>query len=197
MDFISSVKNDKDLGLSKMKSYIMGGSAGGCVAVHAAHKNPDLCNGLILLAPMLSLEKVGSKGLNYYLKPLAPFFSWLLPYTPLAATNKNVMFPEIQEFYDKDPACWHGNTRIRVACEFLYATQWVVKEMKKMSFPFLCIHSSDDTMCDLEGSKQLHAHSKATDKTLDIVSNMWHVLVHEPGCNQILEKVLEWLNERL
>lgn len=196
VEFLNGVKVGNDRRFANLPTFLVGGSAGGCAAVHIAHKHPDICDGVVLLAPMLSLEKISSKGINYYLRPLAEAISYWLPTMQLAATNKNEMFPDIQSHYDMDPGCWHGSTRIRVAAEFIKASEWVMREMDKMSFPFLCIHSKDDTLCDLDGSKTLERKSISQDKTLKIVKDMWHVLVAEPGWEAILETVLEWVDKR-
>lgn len=194
--FAMSVKGMEDVRYGNLPMFVLGGSAGGCAAVHLVHRHPGVVDGVILLAPMLSLEKVTSRGINRIIKPLAGFLSWLLPLAPFAATGKNEMFPDVQEYHDQDPACWHTPTRLRIAHEFLKATEWVVREMGNMDFPFLCIHSKDDTMCDLEGSKQLFDRSKAKDKKLEVVKDMWHILVHEPGWERILGLVISWLNDR-
>lgn len=48
--------------------FIMGESMGGGLSTHIVLENPDMFQGCILLAPMLSLEKVSSKGINPYLR---------------------------------------------------------------------------------------------------------------------------------
>ena len=54
------------------------------------------CRGAVLLAPMLSLEKVSRKGLNPYIRPLASPLSWLAPTAAIVATEKNTLYPHIQ-----------------------------------------------------------------------------------------------------
>ncbi len=57
--------------------------------------------GLVLLAPMLSLERLSKKGANKVLRPVADVLSWLAPTAPLVATERNTMYPELQECWDK------------------------------------------------------------------------------------------------
>ena len=54
------------------------------------------CRGASLLAPMLSLEKVSRKGINPYIRPIANLLSWLAPTAAIVATEKNVLYPDIQ-----------------------------------------------------------------------------------------------------
>lgn len=62
------VREGKDAAFAGLPVFAMGTSLGGCIASHAALREPDLFAGLILIAPMLSLEKVARSGLNPYLR---------------------------------------------------------------------------------------------------------------------------------
>lgn len=81
---------------SSVPLFISGISLGGCIAYTAALRHPSLYSGAILLAPMLSLEKVSRKGLNPYLRPLATILSYIVPTAAIVATDKNVLYPDIQ-----------------------------------------------------------------------------------------------------
>lgn len=64
----SNVRDSDQPAFAGQRLFLMGISMGGCVAAHAALKRPDLFSGAVLLAPMLSLEKVAKAGLNPYLR---------------------------------------------------------------------------------------------------------------------------------
>lgn len=60
-----------------------------------------LLSGIILLAPMLSLEKISKKGLNPYLKPVGSLLSAIAPTLPCAKVCVEVfvwVFKELQGF---------------------------------------------------------------------------------------------------
>ncbi len=57
---------------------------------------PCFCRGTVLMAPMLSLEKVSRKGINPLIRPLATLLSWLVPTAAIVATERNVLYPDIQ-----------------------------------------------------------------------------------------------------
>lgn len=59
---------------------------------------PPCCprRGTVLMAPMLSLEKVSRKGLNPYLRPIANLLSKLVPTAAIVATERNTLYPNIQ-----------------------------------------------------------------------------------------------------
>lgn len=178
------------------KIFIAGISLGGCIALHCVLKRKDLFNGMVLLAPMLSLERVSRKGLNPYLRPIGRFLSWCTPTLALLATDKNTVHPEIQTLWDADPLVSHMNTRVRNADEYLRVTAQVMTQLNRVDWPFLVFHSEVDTMCDPDGSKLLYTTSTSKDKTLRLVNSMWHVLVKEPGNDTVCRDIIDWLLER-
>ena len=57
-------------------------------------------SGVALLAPMLSLEKVASKGMNKVLRPLGLIINAIAPKLELVATPKSPFFPDLQLKFD-------------------------------------------------------------------------------------------------
>eukprot|EP00210_Caulerpa_lentillifera_P001551 g1489.t1 len=181
---------------SNLPMAIMGESLGGCIAVQCIHQQEDLFLGAVLLAPMLSLEKVSKAGLNPYLRPLASLISAVIPTAPVVKLTKNLKFPEVQDLFDRDPHCFHGLTRARLGAEFLRATERTLQEMPKMKFPFLIFHSREDDLTDFEGSWKLMELSSSSDKHLEEVNDRWHFLLKEPGFESIECKAFDWIIQR-
>ena len=48
----------------------------------------------------LSLEN-GKTHFSKHCRPLSGFLSWLVPSAKIVKTEKNILFPEIQAFFDK------------------------------------------------------------------------------------------------
>jgi acylglycerol lipase len=140
--------------------FVGGVSMGGCISFYAAQRRPDVFRGMVLLAPMLSLERVSRKGLNPYLKPLANVASWLVPTAAILATDKNTVYPEIQKLWDGDPLVSHIKTRIRNGHEYMRVTSSALKLIPMVETDFIIFHSECDTMCDPDGSKALFLKSK-------------------------------------
>lgn len=59
-----------------------------------------------------------------------------------------------------DPLCWHGATRARNATEYLLATGACLAAMPEYAFAFIVFHGADDTLCDVDGSRQLYERAK-------------------------------------
>ena len=88
------------------------------------------------------------------------------------------------------------NTRVRNANEYLCATERVTARLGTLQKPFIVFHSENDTMCDADGSKQLYAEAQSDDKTIRFVNSMWHVLVKEPGNEEVLQTLVQWILDR-
>ena len=177
----------------RVKMFIAGISLGGCIALNCVLRDKELFNGMILLAPMLSLERVTRKFPNGYLLPLAGLVSYLMPSLAIVATDKNNVHPDIQELWDEDPLTMHISTRVRNAYEYINACSRTMAQLEDIDIPFLVFHSEIDTMCDPDGSKALYMKSSAKDKALRLVNSMWHVLVKEEGNREILKEIAEWI----
>lgn len=98
---IRTVSESSDIPkFSGLPMMVLGISLGGCIAVNCIHQRGDLFQGAVLLAPMLSLEKISKKGLNPYLRPVASLISSLFPTATIVQLQKNVKFPDIQDSFD-------------------------------------------------------------------------------------------------
>lgn len=179
--------------------FLQGASMGGCIATRVAMKEKGLFRGVVLLAPMLSLAKVEAKLINRLLKPLSFILNNLAPTLAVVDSAKNTMHPEMQAIFDADPVCKHGPTRVRNAVEYLRVTHELMDSggLEAVDFPFLCFHSENDTMVDCDGSKALMVRSRSKDKTLRLVNHMWHVIMKEPGSDEVKEEILAWFDARI
>ncbi|KAI7841419.1 hypothetical protein COHA_004814 [Chlorella ohadii] len=180
--------------------FVGGISLGGCIAFNAAladkEEGSGLFRGAVLLAPMLSLEKVSRKGINPYMRPLAQLLGKLAPTAAVVATERNTLFPSIQAQWDADPLACHINTRVRNASEYLRITARSMQRLGEVDFPFIVFHSENDTMVDVDGSKALYLRAQSKDKTLRLINSFWHILVREPGNEKINAAISDWLLER-
>lgn len=209
-DALLLVEKSTGLGLGGFEAarpkFLQATSLGGAIALHAAMRRPDLFAGVVMMAPMLSLEKMGQKLVNRILRPFAALLNALSPTLAIVDAEKNAMHPEIQCLFESDPACYHGKTRVRSAYEYLRVTESLWGgggappgggRMAEVTVPFLIFHSENDTMCDVDGSKRCLEMASSKDKTLTLVNDMWHVLSKEPGSDDILQQILAWYGGRV
>ena len=120
LDFVRLVKAQQCEKGEELPVFLLGESLGGGIAVRCATLDPDVCSGLVLTAPMLTLEKLARKGCNPYLRPFASLLSRITPGAQMAAVERNTKFPLRQLEMDRDPENYSGKgklTRVRVAAE--------------------------------------------------------------------------------
>lgn len=146
----------------------LGLSMGGGVVTRAAQLRPPSASpleGLVLLAPMISLTKVRQE---YFFKPLGlrnqhlygvmHQLSALFPTLPLAKRAINTVHPHMEEELVNEPTNWTQPFRIRVATECTIITEAFMEEggeasLEHVKVPnLLAIHSKVDTFVEPLGS---------------------------------------------
>ncbi len=202
-EFVDCLPELGGAAFSSLPIVVFGVSMGGCITVKLLQQNYEPAQGAspfkgaCLFAPMLSLERVSKQGLNPYLKPLISVVNKLSPTLRLAKTPKNVMFPKLQDEFEGDGLNDQGYTRVRVANEYLKATDQVLGSMKKITFPFITFHSDDDTFVDPEGSRRLYREAASENKEYVKADGMWHLLLHEENNRALLERTTKWMEDLL
>eukprot|EP00195_Chlamydomonas_chlamydogama_P011928 CAMPEP_0202891528 /NCGR_PEP_ID=MMETSP1392-20130828/1568_1 /ASSEMBLY_ACC=CAM_ASM_000868 /TAXON_ID=225041 /ORGANISM="Chlamydomonas chlamydogama, Strain SAG 11-48b" /LENGTH=345 /DNA_ID=CAMNT_0049575309 /DNA_START=200 /DNA_END=1237 /DNA_ORIENTATION=+ len=179
--------------------YLCGYSMGGNVAARAAQLAKQVqYKGVVLLAPMLQLHGTPWAKWNPIVKALAEVVNTLVPTLAVAshdATNQNP-FTEVTAAYHADPCSDDSPIQVRTGIEYMKACDRVMAGAADMEHPLLVFHSMKDLEVDPEGSKQFIQLVKSTDKTFVSVDHMFHALMKEPGTEEVLQKVVEWLSER-
>lgn len=193
--FLETLRKMQDEGEQK-PLFLVGTSMGGCLATLTVHARPELVQGVCLLCPMLSLEKQKKSFPNNVLLPLSRVFDVLTPKAKLGKIGKNVKFPALQEEFEVDELTYEENPRVHVAMEYVRATSFLVKEMPNIRFPFIIFQSAEDTFVDKGGSEEMYAKASSTDKTLRMLEDRCHFLVHEPNNEEVLAEMIDWLVER-
>lgn len=168
--------------------FLLGHSMGGCVSLHAAMKSA-MFDGVILLAPMISLEKVSKKGLNPYIRPLSALLSIVCPSASIVAASSS-------RDTERHPLGYYEKTRIRNAVEYLRATEKLRRQMKDIDVPMLTFHSRNDAMTDADGSVELYIEARSFDKDLYFIDDFGHDIVREDDNEHVLKAIIEWILKR-
>jgi len=178
--------------------FVVGESLGGGVAFRAAQLDGQMFSGLVLLAPMLSVERLAAQPINKVIRPIGSFFSRVLPRARIVHMPPSQKFPHLSSEFKADPLTDPKSNwvRARTAAEILEFCQNATRSCSQIVTPLLTMHSQDDTCVDPESSEILCRDAQTTDKTFLRVDNMWHALLHEPGADEVISKILEWVKER-
>ena len=87
-----------------------------------------------------------------------------------------------------------GHTRVRLASEYLRVTSYIMRNLKRITLPFVTFHSDGDTMVDPDGSRKLCDQASSEIKEYENCPGSWHILIHEPGNERTLEKTISFLD---
>jgi len=173
---------------------------GGGVCVGAAIKGPELIKGLVLGAPMVSVEQVKKEGLNPLLINVAPP---LLRRCAFIARWRIVAFkknePLLQKTFEEDPLTESSSMMLAgpaFAC-LLYCNELVTR-LQELSVPFLTLHSKEDEFVDFESSTTLVERSASNDKTLlEAPEGTGHAIFSEAVSRAWAQHaIVEWLQKR-
>mmetsp|Transcript_3605 Transcript_3605/g.4162 ORF Transcript_3605/g.4162 Transcript_3605/m.4162 type:complete len:237 (-) Transcript_3605:189-899(-) len=182
---------------TKLPTYILGQSLGGCVSTHAAIKLGKECPGVILFAPMLSLEE--NKKNNRLVLALLPIVNWIMPWLQVGTPAENPHYPEMKEKFHEHELSYSGLLRARLGVEFLKAVDEARENAHKIECPALFLHSKRDTMCEPDGSVYVHERISSEKKKLVLFSadedDLWHALTVEPDNHKVFAHVAEFLQE--
>ena len=203
----------EEVALKDLPVFLFGLSMGGATAIRLSEEASSLFAGMVLFAPMISLEKVREQPIFHCIKnrtvePLIGVLSRLFPTKPLAKLTPNTMFPMMQAEYANDPLCHNADTRILVAKNMIDTTARFMAPngFDRVTVPFAVYHSVHDTLTDLEGTEALYGRTKNVregDKSffrvgigLDVDVKLWHNLLREPGAETVMTHAMEWIEKR-
>jgi alpha-beta hydrolase superfamily lysophospholipase len=182
----------------KTKVFLFGKSMGGPTVLMAAMQHPEMFDGVIGAAPAIVINP---KLATPFWRTLAGAFSDWVPKLPVKQGYPPEYIsrdPEVVSRFEEDPYCYHGRIRVRFAYELLQATDWVqanASDAKAVSWPFLLLQGTSDKVTIPEGSKFFFDNApENADKTLKLYEGSYHNLLQDPGGDQVVADILEWLN---
>ncbi|CAD2085505.1 lysophospholipase, putative [Plasmodium vinckei lentum] len=157
--------------------------------------------GCISLSGMLGLTIVGQPGsfiFKYIYIPVTKLMSYFAPYKKTIAEfpYKTSQFIDNVFKYDK------FRTNDGITYKYLHE---IIKTMGKLfdnaknmpkDVPLLLVHSKDDGICNYKGSQSYFDKIDVPGKELYIVEGLNHSTTLESGNEDVLKKVMDWINSR-
>eukprot|EP01047_Picozoa_sp_COSAG01_P025752 COSAG01_NODE_1638_length_9653_cov_230.802282_11_plen_408_part_00 len=190
-------------GAPPLKLFIQGVSMGGGVCATLALTHPDLMDGMILEAPMLTVsDDIKPPWLVQML-----FKHCIVRMCPLwpAAPTKDILDrcwtdPKILEVVranrKKQGLGYAFKPRLRTAMSLGFqCTDWLGPRLRNVNVPFFVMHGAADEVTDPASSRQLFDQAITTDKTLRIVPGARHgdCLMQEA----MYDQVGAWIGQRV
>ncbi|SOV83855.1 lysophospholipase, putative [Plasmodium reichenowi] len=185
--------------------YIMGLSMGGNIVLRALEllekelpsKKYMNIKGCISLSGMIMFEKLSSvnsikfKGLYDIMKFLANHF----PKNRLFKKFKFSKHPYINDLIYYDKLRYPKWITGQFAFQIFKAVENLREDINYMpkNIPLLFVHSKNDSVCSFEGAVKFFDDLDTSNKEFYPLDIMEHMLPMEPGNEQLLGKILDWI----
>ena len=175
--------------------FAMGLSMGGTLCVMAALLRPDLIKGMVLFAPGLSV----SPDFEPFLQKIVRCLNFcccaclkLTDFDPnLLTRNKDYV-----SFIMDNPDNYNGKMNVRSAYAMLEGFEHIHARLRNVSTPVIAFQGGADKIVSAEETKNFISNCAASDKEFVFYDDMYHETYHEPEIQEILEKAVQWVNER-
>ncbi|XP_077547237.1 monoglyceride lipase-like isoform X1 [Haemaphysalis longicornis] len=177
--------------------FLFGHSMGGLLVAMAAEKRPKDFAGLILMAPLLAVDKEQGTWIKM---TAARVLGRVVPNLPIGNLDLSLVSqdPETVNWMTNDPLRYHGSVRIGWAAAILNALEDLQAKMDAVEVPFLIQHGSADKLCDLAGSEDFFKKAPSKDKSMKVYKESYHNLLTEPRGvgSQVLQDIADWYTAR-
>jgi alpha-beta hydrolase superfamily lysophospholipase len=178
----------------ELKTFLIGHSLGGLVALDYAEKHGSKLSGLVATAPLLRLKMQvppWKAAVGRMLSGLTPTFSMKTGLDPNLLSHDQ----EIVRNYVNDPLV-HGVASARFFTELLHAEEETIRDATKLTLPCLIMQGSGDGIVDPAATEDFFKGVASADKTLKIYEGLYHEVLNEPEKENILKEISAWLSAR-
>mmetsp|Transcript_34650 Transcript_34650/g.69312 ORF Transcript_34650/g.69312 Transcript_34650/m.69312 type:complete len:356 (-) Transcript_34650:89-1156(-) len=191
-----------------LQLYGHGESLGGGLLTTLCIKEPQLLDGVVLIAPMVVIapEMLPPPPVLWLFEHVV---SRLLP-TAKIAPNKDIgavawSDPAQRAIVSDNALGMHGDQlRVRSAHSMVAACRWMEERLGLVRTPLLIVHAANDKVTDSAISQRLYAEAATAeeDKRINLIDNDWHADLVSGGPSQrelmasVLRGVIDWLQLR-
>ncbi|MCY1075957.1 alpha/beta hydrolase [Archangium lansingense] len=171
--------------------FAYGHSMGGLITLDYVLRHPEGLSGTIISGPPFESVGVATPLLVLSARVLSliwPVFALEVPLEPEALCRD----PAVVSHYLKDPLV-HRKASARWAVEAIEANVWVKDHAAELRLPLLLLHGEEDRINTAAGSRQFFESVSFPDKKLHLVPGGYHEPHNDPGYEQVLQQVEEFL----
>ena len=184
---------------NKLPLFFVGSSMGGAIALTVADSLPEgSVNGVIMLAPMLSLKVGSSARAALSIVRSLPLIS-SLPLIPHSATDSTKQYRDAERRAECDRNTMTNKSGLRPISAYtcIEITEQIQERFARIKVPFLCMVAEEDVVVDNTKVDELMKLAPSEDKTLNKYAAL-HGLLCEPAplLGIIEDDLIQWLNKR-
>lgn len=182
-------------GAPPLPVFAFGHSLGGLITAASVARDPRGLSGVILSSPALLI----GEDHPAWLRALAPVLARVAPAAPVTALDTGNLSRLTDELsaYRADPQVYQGKVPARTAASMLRLSGELWANYPRWTLPTLVLHGSADRVTDPAGSRRFVEAIPAADKTLHLIEGGYHELLNDEPREQVLGRVLAWLERRL
>lgn len=184
-------------------NFVMGESLGGAVALYAALKDQNLCDGIITSAagykPNPKLLGIRAPGfITSFGMTMAQLGASVTPSMPVVESDTGIrMVVEDEAVEDQllqDPYVAHGWLPAIYASTLADATDFIEPNLSQLDKPILLLHGERDMLVPLSSSREIYNGVASTNKTLRVYDSP-HTVLLESARDQAVGDVIEFLDK--
>lgn len=175
--------------------FIFGCSMGGAICSMLALTIPEIISGVILIAPALGIAAT----FEPFLQRIIRFLNICCGGLRLNGIDWNIISRNLHniEYHKESPNFYSGRMYVETLHSFLIALEDLQKDVNNITVPLVAVQGTDDKAIDAEIVKNFIRDCKSSDKSLWLYEGMYHDVYHEPEIDEIIERMLEWINSHL
>lgn len=104
--------------------------------------------------------------------------------------------PRVAEEYDRDPWVLHVFTNKLLHEVFVRGVDSLADDLPLHVLPCLVLHGADDRLVPVESSRILYGRSSSADKTLEILPDCYHDILHDAARDTAIDRASAWMESR-
>jgi acylglycerol lipase len=174
---------------------LFGHSLGGLITAGSVTENSEGVNGVILTGPALPgpfpYAARLALGVAVRAMPTVSIPGRSVPIDGLTRDEKELEKYFADPFFSKKSICF------LLAATALDVADNVRLRMSEWTVPTLVLHGNGDTYCDWKASEAIVKGIKSEDKEFGVYEGGRHELLHDLEGDEVLERILRWIRERV
>ncbi|MDO4785865.1 MAG: alpha/beta hydrolase [Fretibacterium sp.] len=171
--------------------FTCGYSMGGLISLLLGIRRPELLRGQIFLGACACELPLYRNFRRPHIDRIA------LRTSPSVGSALLSRDPGVADEYDRDPWVLHAFTNRLLHEVFIRGVDSLEDTLPLHRLPCLVLHGGDDRLVPVESSRILHDRSSSADKTIEILPNCYHDILHDAARDAVVSRIASWMAERL